>query len=735
VSDPSGPIDLFRAEASSSEAFTGTISRITFRSDETGYTVARATRDGDETPTTLVGRVPPLAVGERVRVRGQWIDHPRFGRQLQIDSIERVLPRTRDAIARYLGSGLVPGIGPKLAERIVEAFGDETLDVIDQRPRDLAQVRGISPAKAAQVVEAVRSNAHQRELMLLLEEAGLGARSASRILEAYGTSALRVVREDPFRLARDIWGIGFARADALARRLGFAPEDERRVEAGVLATLARSSDGGDVYAPKSELARRAAELLGLDLAVVEMGVGRVCAGEGAVLEADRVYPRALHRAEVGASSRVRALFEGTSPRDALDFDEAGAEALQRGAGIRLSEDQLHAIRQAHESRILVLTGGPGTGKTTLTRFLLDLLAPHGLRIALAAPTGRAARRLAEATGRDASTLHRLLGFDPQTGGFGRDEDSPVEADLVLVDESSMVDLRLFDHLLGALSPGTRLILVGDANQLPSVGPGDVLRDLVRSGMVPVSELRRVYRQGERSLIVENAHRILSGESPQFSIDGGEFVFLERNRPDEIADEVRRVVRDVLPGREGVDPIRDVQVLVPMHKGEAGADALNTALQEDLNSRSAEVRIGSRAFRPGDRVIQLRNDYRRNVFNGEIGLVESVSAEEGSMQVKFDSIVALPSADWDQVALAYAITVHKSQGSEYEWVVIPLSTQHAILLDRSLFYTAVTRARKGVVLVGQARALALALRPRRSRARRTTLAERMRDELDRVVVED
>jgi exodeoxyribonuclease V alpha subunit len=307
--------------------------------------------------------------------------------------------------------------------------------------------------------------------------------------------------------------------------------------------------------------------------------------------------------------------------------------------------------------------------------------------------------------------------------------------MVLVDESSMVDLRLFERLLRALAPGTRLVLVGDANQLPSVGPGDVLRDLLRSRIVPVAELRRVYRQEERSSLVDNAHRILAGEVPRMSHEGGEFVFLERDSPSEIALEVRRVVRESLPLREGADPIRDVQVLVPMYKGESGADALNDALQQDLNGRAPEVRIGSRAFRPGDRVIQLRNDYRRNIFNGEIGLVESVSADDGVMQVRFDALVALPPSEWDQVALAYAITVHKSQGSEYEWVVIPLATQHAILLDRSLFYTAVTRARRGVVLVGQRRALAMALRPRKARARRTTLSERVRGELDRVVTPD
>jgi exodeoxyribonuclease V alpha subunit len=363
--------------------------------------------------------------------------------------------------------------------------------------------------------------------------------------------------------------------------------------------------------------------------------------------------------------------------------------------------------------------------------LLDLFEGHGLRLLLAAPTGRAARRLSEATGREASTLHRLLEFDPTTGIFGRDEDAPLAADVVLVDEVSMVDLRLFAALLRGVPAGARLVLVGDANQLPSVGPGEVLRDLIRSGVVPTAELVRIFRQEERSGIVRNAHRILAGEPPQLDRLGqGDFVFVDREQPAEIAREVRRLVGEYLPGNEGIDPIHDVQVLVPMYRGDAGADALNAVLQEDLNPGGAEVRAGARAFREGDRVIQLRNAYRRNVFNGEVGFIDSVRASDRELGVRFDSLVELPAADWDQIALAYAITVHKSQGSEYDWVVFPLTTGHAILLERHLFYTAVTRARRGVILVGSRRALALALRAGRSRSRRTTLAERLRGDVPR-----
>jgi exodeoxyribonuclease V alpha subunit len=716
---------LFPSAEGGDEELVGTVSRVTYRSESTGYTVLRVSPEGEERTLAVVGRMPPLAVGERIRARGRWVEHPRFGRQLEVVSLERKAPHTEEAIARYLGSGLAAGVGPKLAARIVAAFGKDTLDAVENRPADVAGVPGLSPAKARALAEAVRANARLRELTLLLEENGLGARYASRIHEQYGESALAIVREDPYRLARDVWGIGFVRADALARSLGTAPEDPMRIEAGIIHVLRQSAELGDVYVPADELAERAAHLLGVDLLPVERGVAALADGGRAVCEDDRVYTRSLHRAETTAGELLRGLLDGTP--HALPFDRADLARLEREHGLDLSEDQVDAVSQAHERRVLVITGGPGTGKTTLTRFLLDLLDRRGVRVALAAPTGRAARRLGEATRREASTLHRLLGFDPQSGEFARDESHPLDVDAVVVDESSMVDLRLFASLLQAIPPGGRLVLIGDADQLPSVGPGEVLRDLLKSAVVPTVRLRRIFRAGERSGVVRNAHRILNGEVPETS-EGAEadFVFVERESPADVAAEIRRLVRAQLPSDHGVDPVRDVQVLVPMYKGEAGCDALNEALQEDLNAKGTEVRLGRRRFRAGDRVIQLRNDYARNVFNGEIGLVQAVGPQ--SLAIEFDSLVELPLADWDQIALAYAITVHKSQGSEYEWVVMPLSTQHAILLDRSLFYTAVTRARKGVVLVGSRRALALALRPGRARGRRTTLVPRLRGDL-------
>lgn len=722
--------DLFagRSAAGEETELTGTVSRITFRSEESGYTVLRVAPEGDERTIALVGRMPPLAVGERIRAVGRWVEHARFGRQIEVARLERLVPRTEEAIVRYLGSGLAPGIGPKLAERIVERFGSDTLEVIDRSPGDLTQVPGISPIKAAALAEAVRANARLRELTLLLEQNGLGARYASRIHERYGDASLTVVREDPYRLARDIWGIGFVRADALARSLGVDERDPGRIEAGIVHTLRQSADLGDVFLPEEDLVRVATQLLGVDPIDVEAGLAATVDSGRIVREEDRIYTLGLHRTEMSAAGILQRLLEAKDDAT-LPFRGDALRDLQRARNVDLSPDQIEAVRLAHSRHVLVITGGPGTGKTLLTRFLLDLLEALGLRLALAAPTGRAARRLAEATGREASTLHRLLGFDPATGSFGRDESAPVEADVLLVDEASMVDLRLFESLLRATAPSARLVLVGDADQLPSVGPGEVLRDLIRSGIVPTARLTQIFRQGERSGIVRNAHRILAGEPPETVAPGqGDFVFLERDTPAEVGEEIRRIVREYLPREEGVDPVRDVQVLIPMYKGEAGADALNAALQNDLNPRGEEIGSGTRRFRQHDRVIQLRNDYQRNVFNGEIGLVDSVDREAGEMRIRFDSLVTLPASEWDQVSLAYAITVHKSQGSEYDWVVFPLTTQHAILLERPLFYTAVTRARKGVVLVGSRRALALALRTGRSRGRRTTLAPRLRGEL-------
>jgi exodeoxyribonuclease V alpha subunit len=723
------PTDLFRERAPDGEAeLVGTVSRVTFHAEDTGYTVLRVAPEGDERTLAVVGRMPRLAVGERVRVRGRWVDHPRFGRQLEVVGLERMAPRTEEAIVRYLGSGLAPGIGPKLAERIVERFGAATLEVIDARPQVLTDVPGISAAKAAALADAVRQNARLRELTLLLEQTGLGFRYAARIHERYGDAAVSVVREDPYRLARDIWGIGFVRADALARGLGIAADDPARIEAGIVHSLRRSAELGDVYLPEEELVRLATDLLAVDVVDVERGLRGAVTGGMVVKEEDRIYSIGLHRAEANATELLSRLL-ATEDDVRLPFHEAACADLQRIRGIELSPGQVDALRLAHANHVLVMTGGPGTGKTTLTRFLLDLFEAQQLRLALAAPTGRAARRLTEATGREAFTLHRLLGFDPSTAEFARDGSHPVEADVLLVDEASMIDLWLFDTLLGAVSPRSRLILVGDADQLPSVGPGEVLRDLIESRKVPTARLTQVFRHGDRSGIVRNAHRILAGEPPETVAPGqGDFVFVERDRPEDVAAEIRRIVGRVLPEEEGVDPLRDVQVLIPMYKGEAGADALNANLQNDLNPGGEEVSAGGRRFRRGDRVIQLRNDYARNVFNGEIGQVDSVDRQAGEMRVRFDSLVSLPAADWDQISLAYAITVHKSQGSEYDWVVFPLSTQHAILLDRPLFYTAVTRARKGVVLVGSRRALALALRAGRSRGRRTTLAPRLRGEI-------
>ncbi len=725
MSDPTRQAGLFPGTDGGSEELVGTVSRVTYRSEATGYTVLRVSPEGEERTFAVVGRMPPLAVGERILARGKWVEHPRFGRQLEVDSLERKPPHTEEAIARYLGSGLAPGIGPRLAERIVAAFGKDTLQAIETRPDQIARVPGVSAAKARGLADAVRANSRLRDLTLLLEESSLGSRYAARIHEQYGESALAVVREDPYRLARDVWGIGFVRADALARNLGVGAEDAARVEAGILHVLRQSSELGDVYLPADELAQRTAELLAIDLLVVEGALRHVADGGRAVREDDRIYTRGLHRAESDAANLLETMLRSTG--EALPFDRHELGRLEREHGIELASEQVEAVRFAHERNVLVITGGPGTGKTTLTRFLLDLFDRRNLKIALAAPTGRAARRLAGATRREAFTLHRLLGFDPASGEFDRDESNPVPADAILVDEASMIDLRLFASLLRAIPAGARLVLVGDADQLPSVGPGEVLRDLLRSTLVPTARLERIFRAGERSLVVRNAHRVLAGDAPEVcALSEGDFVFIERDQPGEVASEVRRIVREALPAAEGIDPVRDVQVLVPMYKGEAGADALNDALQEDLNPRGAEIHTGRRRFRTGDRVIQLRNDYVRGIFNGEIGWVESVAAQ--SMAVRFDALVEIPAAEWDQVALAYAITVHKSQGSEYEWVVLPLSTQHAILLDRPLFYTAVTRARRGVVLVGSRRALAIALRPGRSRARRSTLVPRLKGEI-------
>ncbi len=720
------------AGAAPSEAVEGTIERIVFQNPQSHWTVARLHLDGSAQLVTVVGELPGVPCGTSLRASGHWIEDRRYGRQFHVASFTPLDPGTLEGLERYLGSGLVKGIGPTLAKRIVETFGLATLGALDEDPGRLAAVPGVGKRRAKRLARAWSDQRQTRQAMIFLQGHGLSPAFASRVLARYGPAAPAVVRENPYRLALEIWGIGFRIADRVAQSLGVGADHPERAAAGALHALAELTGQGHVLYPRERLAAEAGAKLEIAPEAIDAAIGRLAAVGHVALDEDPelgacVYPRELLEAERGAARRLLDL--AARPVVPIVADPQLAFAAVEEAGlVRLAAAQKEALSAALTRKILIVTGGPGVGKTTLVRGLLQILERRGRVALLAAPTGRAAKRLAEATGQPAQTLHRLLEFNPKEGRFLRDRQRPLEADLIVVDETSMVDILLFHHLLQAVPDGAQILFVGDADQLPSVGPGAVLRDLIASSALPAVRLTEVFRQAAQSLIVQNAHRINEGQMPRWDDrdEGGDFFFVERDEPAAAAQAVCELVCQRIPERFGFDPVADVQVLAPMHRGEVGTVALNTALQAALNPIRAQTEGRAPRFRTGDKVMQLRNDYQREVFNGDIGRVRSTDPEDGSLSVDFEGReVRYGDADLDQLQLAYACSVHKAQGSEYPAVVLPLLTQHFPMLQRNLLYTAVTRGRKLVVVVGSRRALALAVKNERTRERFTGLARRLR----------
>lgn len=701
----------------------GTVERVVFESPDTGFLVARLHVPGHADPATIVGSHIPVTPGETVRLRGQWVEDKRFGRQLRVESYETILPTSVDGIARYLGSGLIDGIGPTYARRLVDHFGAETLRVIDEQPDRLRAVPGIGPKRARQIRDAWSRHRAIQSVMIFLQGHGVQPALAGKIHRRYGDDAVTVLRKDPYRIAREIGGVSFRGADALASRLGIAKEAPERVRAGLLHTLGEAAGRGHVFLPDAELREAARALLDVPDTAIKPALQELALSALAVREGDAWYLGPLHAAERGAAQRLKALL--ATPRETLhiDFDRALAWA-EREFKIRLAEEQRAAIRAGVEAKVLVITGGPGTGKTTVINSLLAILEKKGQSFLLAAPTGRAAKRMEEATGREARTLHRLLEFSPKAGGFARHEGNPLETGLLVVDEASMLDAHLLHATLRAVPPFCRLVLVGDVDQLPSVGAGNVLFDIIASGAVPVVRLQTVFRQGEDSGIVANAHRVNRGEYPRFN--ASDFFLIERDDPAKALETIVEVVAHRLPAKFGLDPFRDIQVLSPMRRGEAGVSRINEALQAALNPDGQPLPRGP--LRVGDKVMQLRNDYELEVFNGDVGRVALCDADAQEVQVTFDDgrAVLYPLDDIDHLGLAYACTVHKSQGSEYPAVVGVFLSQHYMMLQRNVLYTAITRARRLVVLLGQPRALRAALANHRATHRHTRLAERLRN---------
>ncbi|EHM10425.1 helicase, putative, RecD/TraA family [Thermanaerovibrio velox DSM 12556] len=690
----------------------GEVLEVSYRDDLTGYTVAKVVTPEGET-VTVVGSFPLIMAGERLSLLGRWGRHQRYGLQFRAEKLRVEMPVSEEGLVRYLSSGLLPGVGPSVARRIVEAFGGDTLEVLDNHPERLLEVPGIGAKRLDEIRRRWEEHRHRRHVMMEIMDYGIGFSMADRIFCAYGDLAPQVIRNNPYQLAYDVKGIGFVTADQIAKGMGFDDHAPERLDAGLVFVLRRSIDDGHSMLPQEDLLRGAERLLNVRADLLSQRLELLC--QMGTLEREIlggmecIYHPFLRRAEEEVARAVMDLAASGGPRLKWELDLM-ISALEGQWGMTLEGPQREAVKGALSHRIFVITGGPGTGKTTLLRFTAALCESMGLEVLLMAPTGRAAKRMSEVTGLEASTVHRALGYDPRSGGFQRGSGAPLEADVVVVDEFSMVDLPLFHGLLSALGDGCSLVLVGDVNQLPSIGPGTVLNDLISSGAVPKVELSGVFRQAEESLVVSNSYRILRGEELEMpSLDDGfDFAFVEEEDPIAAAELVAELVGYEIPRRTGLDPMWDVQVLTPMHKGEVGARALCLRLQEVLNPSGEPLRRGEGAIRRGDKVIQLKNDYDLDIYNGDIGIVRE--AQGDGLVLDFEGRPVKVGADGERnIALAYALTIHKSQGSEYPAVVVPVLSQHSSMLKRNLLYTALTRAKRLAVLVGSRRAVSMAVK--------------------------
>ena len=716
------------------ESLTGLVERITFQSEESGFHVLKVKARGHRDLCTVVGSCPSVLAGEWLTATGRWIIDSKYGQQFKADQIRTAAPDTADGMRRYLSSGLIKGIGPELASRLVAAFHKDVFLVIEKNPVRLLEVEGIGPARQKLIAEAFQAQKVVREIMVFLHSHGVSSARAFRIFKAYGEEAISKVQEDPYCLARDIRGIGFKSADQIAMNLGIGPQSDLRARAGVEFTLQGLTDEGHCAYPRTELTKKASDLLGIPSETVETAVdfgvssGRLAEHPGPE-NRPLIYLSGLDYAERRLAWNLCEISRGRHPLPPLNAEKA-ADWAEKKVGLKLAPAQREALARAVRSKVMVITGGPGVGKTTLVNAILRVFQAKGLRVVLCAPTGRAAKRLSETSGADAKTIHRLLEFDPATMGFKHDGARPLKGDLFVVDEASMLDLVLCHQLVRSIPTSAALLLVGDMDQLPSVGPGCVLRDIIESGTIPVIRLTEIFRQAAESAIITNAHRINKGLSPVFpetyrKEDTSDFYFVKAEEPEDGVALVLKLVTESIPRRFGFDVMEDIQVLSPMQRGELGARNLNLVLQAALNPSAPGVTRFGWTFREGDRVMQTVNDYDKDVFNGDIGRVSSLDAQEQELRVRFDDReVAYDFGELDELVLAYATTVHKSQGSEYPAVVVPVHTQHYIMLQRNLLYTAITRAKKLVVLVGTAKALAIAAKRVSSRHRVTTLKERL-----------
>jgi exodeoxyribonuclease V alpha subunit len=682
-----------------------------YKNPENGYCVA-AISGGIK----AVGILPDIRKGENLKLTGDYINHPKFGKQFSIESYSIILPDTRQGIIKYLGSGFIKGVGPSIAERIVKTFGEKSLEILDENPDRLLKIEGIGKAKLSMIKKSWEEQKSIKDVMLFLQSYNISPFYALKIFRAYGKDSIKIVQDNPYQLTYDVFGIGFKTADTIAKTAGFMEDHPKRIKAGVVYALNEAANDGHVYLPLQELVRKCFDLLGVDLSDSLM-LFRELEEKGRVkIINENIYLSNYYHSERNIEYRLTALLNESS---SVTEKELNSIKLKKGY---YSDEQIGAIRSSLTNKILILTGGPGTGKTTTIKGIIDSYKYLNKNIMLAAPTGRAAKRMSEVIGFESRTIHRLLEYNPVDRFFARNEDNPLETDLLVIDEVSMIDIMLMNSLVNAVGPGTTLIFVGDADQLPSVGPGNILNDLIKADIIPTVKLTKIFRQAEESNIVVNAHKINRGEFP-FLVNGekSDFFFIQETDNSRLPELIVDLCVKRLPEKYGFDPMKDIQVLTPMYKGPAGADNLNNLLQAALNRNEGSHTRGSQKFRTGDKVMQLRNNYDKDVFNGDIGIIYNIDNDNQKMDIIFNGrIISYEFNELEDITLAYAITVHKSQGSEYPCVIVPVTTAHYIMLQRNLLYTAVTRASKMMIIVGTKQALAMAVGNKKAMKRYTSL---------------
>jgi exodeoxyribonuclease V alpha subunit len=709
------------------EYLNGVVERITYYNEDSGYTVIKLKSRGYYDLVTAVGNMAAVHVGAIVSLKGMWKVDSKYGKQFIVDSYEEKLPASVAGIEKYLGSGLIKGIGPVNAKRIVKIFGRDTIDIIEGEPDKLMEVPGIGPKRIEMIKKAWEEQKEVKNIMLFLQSHGVSTSHGAKIYKTYGNESLEVVRENPYRLADDIWGIGFRTADTIAQKLGFDPQSMQRCRSGILYILNQLSNEGHCFATRDQLIMETRKTLDLEETKIQESIDTMVEEGSLIQDQEVLYLPPFFHSEVGVARRIREIVSAPTSLniDGIDRIIRGIEDRDR---IKYDQVQKEAIKRAASSKFMVLTGGPGTGKTFTILGIIRVFERIGAKIYLAAPTGRAAKRMEEATGREAKTIHRMLEYKPPQGYMRNVENNPLECDVLIIDETSMVDIILMYNLLKAVRDETIVILVGDVDQLPSVGAGTVLSDIIASGMVDVVKLTRIFRQAQNSAIITNAHRINQGIFP--SLKGGkkrDFFFIRREDPEEIVEQIRSLCQIRLPKYYKVDPIDDIQVLCPMQRGETGAVNMNRILQEALNKESRYIKYGGTIYKVGDKIMQVRNNYDKNVFNGDIGRIYSIDLETKTVNIDFDgTIVEYDSSELDEIMLAYAVTVHKSQGSEYKIVVAPFTTQHFMMLQRNLLYTCITRARNVFVMVGTEKAVGIAVGNNKIVKRNTMLDRRLKD---------